>query len=306
MSERVECLFCHRAVNKSGIGNEFQFQCPNCSFYRINHAAYLIMLNIDNIYFQHSYLISGHIRELSEKGMPFTDIITPDKLEFLLHDSIVPKTIMGRIDKLLVYLYRHTDRLYGDVIVDLKCPAIGYARDIDELIVMFNTLKMLKYVQEGQGPTLDTINYRLTTEGLMKAESVHEEINLKQCFIAMWFDDTFRAEFEPSAKLAIRDAGYEPLAIDYIEHNDKICDQIIAEIRKSRFLVVDFTGGRQGVYYEAGFAHGLGLPVIFTRKEKDKVPLHFDIRQYNCIMWKDAEDLRTRLKDRIEATILKT
>ena len=46
---------------------------------------------------------------------------------------------------------------------------------------------------------------------------------------------------------------------------DKIDDEIIGEIRRSRFLVADFTHGDKGargsVYYEAGFAYGLGLPV---------------------------------------------
>ena len=36
------------------------------------------------------------------------------------------------------------------------------------------------------------------------------------------------------------------------------------QIRKSKFLIADFTGQRGGVYYEAGFAYGLGLPVIWT------------------------------------------
>ena len=65
----------------------------------------------------------------------------------------------------------------------------------------------------------------------------------------------------------IEDAGYEAVRIDEKEHTNKIDDEIIAEIRRSRFVVADFTqgkdGARGGVYYEAGFAHGLGIEVIF-------------------------------------------
>jgi hypothetical protein len=77
----------------------------------------------------------------------------------------------------------------------------------------------------------------------------------------------------------------------------------MASISGSRFVVADFTGSRGGVYYEAGFADGLDLPVIFMCREGDE--LHFDIRQYNCIFWKTdgLADARERLKNRILATL---
>lgn len=52
-------------------------------------------------------------------------------------------------------------------------------------------------------------------------------------------------------------------------------------------MLADFTGHRGGVYFEAGFAKGLNLEVIWTCKEDDLVNLHFDIRQYNCIVWSE-------------------
>lgn len=93
------------------------------------------------------------------------------------------------------------------------------------------------------------------------------------------------------------------LHMDLKEHNEKICDTIIAKIRKSRFMVADFTGLRGGVYFEAGYALGLGLPVIWTCKNDHKDELHFDTRQYNHILWIDESDLYEKLRRRIEATI---
>lgn len=88
-----------------------------------------------------------------------------------------------------------------------------------------------------------------------------------------------------SFEKAISDAGYEPMRIDRREHNGKIDDQIIVEIKKSKFVVCDFTGHRGGVYFEAGFAMGLGKPVIWCCKEDYFNDLHFDTRQYNHIKW---------------------
>ena len=78
--------------------------------------------------------------------------------------------------------------------------------------------------------------------------------------------------------------------------------RLFAEINKSGLLIADFTGHRGGVYFEAGYALGLGIPVIFTCKEGEIELAHFDTRQYSHIVWKEPEDLRVQLIRRIQAT----
>ena len=137
----------------------------------------------------------------------------------------------------------------------------------------------------------------------------------RQAFVAMWFDPEMREAWRLGFAPAIRDAGYDPFRIDALEHNGKIDDAIVAEIKKSHFLIADFTCGgievkgkfqpnpRGGVYYEAGLAHGLGMEVIFTCRE-DRMPyLHFDTRQFAHIVWKAPKDLREQLYNRIAATV---
>jgi len=105
----------------------------------------------------------------------------------------------------------------------------------------------------------------LTLEGISRCEKLQiNSIDSKQGFVAMWFKDSMLDIFDKYIKRAISDAGYDPFIIPMKEHNDDICDNIIAEIRKSKFLIADFTGQRGGAYFEAGFAYGLGLPVIWT------------------------------------------
>lgn len=124
-------------------------------------------------------------------------------------------------------------------------------------------------------------------------------------FVAMWFDDSMDLPWKEAIYPAIVDAGYEPLRIDKREHNNKIDDEIVASIRRSRFVVADFTGGRGGVYYEAGFAHGLDIPVIWSVRKDWLSQLHFDTRQFNHIPWSDSDlaSFRSALKFRIEATL---
>jgi nucleoside 2-deoxyribosyltransferase len=120
----------------------------------------------------------------------------------------------------------------------------------------------------------------------------------------MWFDESVKPASAAMHK-AIAGAGYHPVRLDQVEHNNKIDDEIIATIRRSKFLVADLTGHRGGVYFEAGFALGLGLPVIWLCREDDIQQVHFDNRQYNFITWRlnELDDLERRLRNRIEATL---
>lgn len=145
-----------------------------------------------------------------------------------------------------------------------------------------------------------------------------------QCFVAMWFDDSMNEARYKGIIPAIENAGYSPVIIDQEEFLGKIDDKIFAEIRRSKFIVADFThrkaefsdgkcledeeghqrlGARGGVYYEAGFAEGIGLDVIPTCRSDMIDDVHFGTRQLNHIVWDSPEDLRERLENRIRRVI---
>lgn len=132
-------------------------------------------------------------------------------------------------------------------------------------------------------------------------EMADERAATSQAFVAMWFHDSMKDAYDSGFARAIKESGYDPIRIDRTEHDGKIDDQIIAEIRRSAFLVADFTGHRGGVYYEVGFAHGLGKRVIFTCKSDDLDKLHFDVRQYSTITWSTPLEIVAPLQNRILA-----
>lgn len=155
----------------------------------------------------------------------------------------------------------------------------------------------------------------LTLEGAEEVAAPVPASLSNQAFIAMWFSDQTQAAFDEGIKPALGELGFDARRIDQKEHNNKIDDEIIAEIRQSRFLVADFTCGtidadgkgiaiaRGGVYFEAGFAMGLGIPVIWCCREDLVNQVHFDTRQYNHITWNTPEELREKLKNRVGAVI---
>jgi len=184
-------------------------------------------------------------------------------------------------------------------------------------------LKQMGLIQDANS-TLNQRRATITPHGWERIAELSEvRSESSQAFVAMWFAEEMGNVFKEGIEQAITDAGYDCRRIDIKEHNNDICDEIIAEIRKSRFVVADFTASRclkcsdcdftsdcrdqvrprGGVYFEAGFALGLGIPVVWMVRKDQIDDVHFDTRQYNHVIYESASDLRAKLYNRIVATI---
>ena len=153
--------------------------------------------------------------------------------------------------------------------------------------------------------------YQVTVNGQKFLEEKRKNQESKKVFVAMWFNEKVNFIYEQAVEPAIRECNYEPERIDRVEHNNIIDDEIIANIKQSKFIIADFTAEkdkpRGGVYYEAGFADGFGIPVILTcRKDLiENKEIHFDLEHRNFIWWEEnkMEDFKEKLIKRIKATI---
>jgi hypothetical protein len=150
----------------------------------------------------------------------------------------------------------------------------------------------------------DGREWTLSVKGLLAAEALSASgSNSAQGFVAMWFDDTLSDAWLNGFHPGISAAGFRPLRIDAKDYVGGVSDEIMAEIRGSRFVVADYTGHRGGVYFEAGFAIGLGLKVIPTCRADDLSDLHFDIKHLNTLLWNNPAELADKLSKRIRAVV---
>jgi nucleoside 2-deoxyribosyltransferase len=120
-------------------------------------------------------------------------------------------------------------------------------------------------------------------------------------FVAMSFHPSRASIYDEAIEPAVRDAGYEPLRSDRFEHVNRIDDEIVGQIKRSRFMIADFSGQRPGVCFEAGLMLGLGRNVIWICEKTERAKVHFDTRQYNFIDYESAADGKVRLFNRILA-----
>ncbi len=220
-----------------------------------------------------------------------------------------PLAVHERAERLLECAVQRTDSIGGDVLITYGGPlelalteSIGKheARFLAKYLIQEHLIEEIQQHQEYAAG-------RVTVFGYSHLAQKRSNIDSAQAFVAMWFDPSMKEIYEKGIEPAVREARYNAYRVDRDEYIGRVDDKIIAEIRRSRFLIADFTHGekgvRGGVYYEAGFAEGLNLPVIpMCKKEKvdgDPTYLHFDTSHLNHILWTDEDDLRDQLQNRI-------
>jgi hypothetical protein len=217
-----------------------------------------------------------------------------------------PKDVVSVFDEALVNLSKMIDFPSDKIEINERARWLIFAHDHDSEEYMLRQLMdsgFIKHAGSRSGGNYMIHFVTIESKGWERLRELREDATQSdQVFVAMWFDAEVQTLFDDAIVPAVSQAGFRPLRIDLKEHNNKICDEIIAEIRRSRFVVADFTGSRGGVYYEAGFAHGLGKQVIWTVREDHLSGVHFDTRQYNHITYTTPKELRERLFNRIRAT----
>jgi Nucleoside 2-deoxyribosyltransferase. len=243
-------------------------------------------------------LYSAAIRELYE--VSGREVWVED-LEVLLASVSVPQSPIDKIDRLLVYIARNTSTLDAGVIYDYTLFPIAYGKTENELHAFIRMAK-----DHGGYLTTGSIGdpILLTMAGWRRVEEVSKaKRDSARAFVAMSFDKALFEVWTHGFYPALNQVGYDPIRVDTEQTNHKIDNKIIADIRKCGLVIADFTGQSNGVYYEAGFAEGLGLDVVYSVRDTDIKKLHFDTRQYSHIVWTDIPDLRKQLIDRVEATL---
>jgi hypothetical protein len=147
-------------------------------------------------------------------------------------------------------------------------------------------------------------NSILTPKGWKEIEQKRQGMNSKKAFIAMSFGIQGRSAIQNAIQEGCRAVDFEAKSVDGEEFNGKITDKILALIKESAFVIAEFSENNKGVYFEAGYAEGLGKTVIYCISKDHLKDLHFDTAQTNYIVWDTVDQLKERIIDRIKATIL--
>jgi len=310
----VNCSKCGRFYLDYSIivhnNQDLEAKNQTCTYYYLTHCNQFY-------HNQKSQEISPYFHSKSE--LPNGEI-GPGNVYYISIESIqniYPKNFSERIDKVLLNLANYCGGIGGTFDFfnlseqnNQKLNTLCFIttdnteknnQEIKDLLSLMTEIGLLQPLNSPQ--TNSMVTYKITARGWLRVQELEEQNKvIQQGFIAMWFDSSMEDARKKIIQV-VEECGYLPRIIDLKEHNNQIVPEIFFEIKRSRFVLADLTGQRNGVYYEAGYAEALNKPVILSCKESDFENRHFDVAQKNTIQWKDLEDLYKRLKDRIKATV---
>lgn len=218
-----------------------------------------------------------------------------------LKDQVNPfsKTAFGIGDRYSIGIFDENE--FGEWMRHL-CIS-GFVTFTPETLAFMNdpVVKDVFTTQVNQSPVIG-----LTINGWEKINR-NSVIETKVVFIAMAFTDNNRvvisSDIRDAIKTCLEGLGFEPVIVDEVEYNEGIMDKIIASINESKFVIAELTHQKSGVYYEAGYAKGKGLPVIHIVHKSELEMCHFDVKHLNLIVWNNIQELTKRLEARIKASI---
>jgi len=292
----------------------YHYTCPNCGQFLLDtfvastvDVKSLRDPRLHALIFERT-LQQGPVLLYLNDPVPSVEGYTP--LQIGSVDRDFPTLVSDRLNRALLNLAKLSPDLGTPVAIPRNAPAVLFAAS-QEADYVVHALEQDGLIES----TIDTGGFgaALTPDGwnrVAELQSGRRRDPRNPAFVAMWFGDqppetpTFmHSLFEEQIRTAVESAGYRCTRVDLVQHNDFIMDQILGLIRQAPFVIADFTGNRGGVYLEAGFARGLGIPVIHTCQSGHFDRAHFDIKQINTINWNEPQDLREPLRHRILATL---
>ncbi|WP_421154198.1 hypothetical protein [Aeromonas dhakensis] len=114
-------------------------------------------------------------------------------------------------------------------------------------------------------------------------------------------NDEVDHNYEYVIKPLVEKNGLTIHRVDQISHTKTINEKILESINKSLFVIGDLTDSKPNCYYEVGYAHAQGKPVIILAK--NGTDRHFDISTYKWNYWNDYKDLKTLFEKELESVL---
>lgn len=316
------------------------YECKVCGKYKIHDSVPKILV-ADRNFRNRLFVLSFFLRKKSQESGEIFFIENNEMAERIISNYPEPANPLDKIDILLMSLYGNIRRgiesnsqLHIDYWKDYP---LAFCKNIDELKDIVYLAKIEGYFCSPILETDDSYVGGIDPKGwkrIRELENSREEST--KVFIASWFDDSMDVVIDAMKdvlKNGLNNVDDESLLEKHFgedfeevlkregekswkkftgvwlktEHfNNTIDDAIIAGIKESRFVIADLTGNRQNAYYEAGFAAGMGIPVIYTYQKQKEVKVHFDVDHFQRITWEkdNLDELKIALYNRIRASIL--
>ena len=187
-----------------------------------------------------------------------------------------------------------------DISVEIGAQSAELASEILEEMQERGLVRMGVPVRTLSGTIYLNVNLSLDGWNQYAAEK-RGELSGDYGFLARQFDEPELDNFVHDVlKPTVEEStGYKLRDMNDVSRAGVIDNIIRSEIKGEDFVLADLSHDNNGAYWEAGYAEGLGKPVIYLceKRKFDGKKTHFDTNHCTTVPWSrnDDEDFRSRL-----------
>ena len=303
----LDCPVCNSVLREPPSGAETaHYHCSRCGMFRITRTAEAVVrsaLDVTQAGPRQVAAFSHALRRMQyANGRP---LVNSDVARRILESATLP-TPQEQADNLIHLLGDITSPGESAKITSLETGAIIGTSSAEGWAFIVEGLAHAGVATFGITiPKHGAAEVMLTFAGWARYEELRRGApSGRKAFLAMQFSDPgldriVAEHFRP----AVAQTGFDLKRLDDEPMAGLIDARMMLEIKAAWFIIADLTHDNQGAYWEAGYATGLGKPVIYTceRTVFEKRKSHFDTNHHLHIPW-DAANMAPALLQ-LKATI---
>lgn len=307
-----KCPVCSTSLRKSDSREDRVFiECLRCGPYSLNPTEVGLVGSRIQQASDGPARVSHALYSMSRREQWV--FIDNKRLSAILDQTALPRP-GDQVDNLITWLGDNQTNIGSGIEAGpAAIAAVGAADETSLVFVITHAIEagLVKgKVLPSPGGTAAISPVQLSIPGWERFDQIRRgEAASRVAFMAMPFNDPELDHVYANCwKPAVEATGFTLRRLDEQQAAGLIDDRLRVEIRQSRFLIAELTGQNQGAYWEAGFAEGLGKPVIYTCRrdvfENKSTAPHFDTNHHLTVVW-TVEQL-SEASEKLKATIRST
>jgi hypothetical protein len=147
------------------------------------------------------------------------------------------------------------------------------------------------------------ISILLESSGNVIVRNVSVDSRPTECFIVMQFTDEYNALYREVIRPTCEAFGYKVVRGDDTYTSGLIINDITQSIQEASIVIADITPNNPNVFYEVGYAHGMGkTTILLSDKKRERLP--FDVSGFRTLFYDNTiagkGEVKARLKRHLE------